>query len=209
METVRITPWPLRVPTAEGGVVHLARTVVMGEGVPTITQTHIILHHPTRTTTRATTAHLLSKVAMAVEGVVSSVSTHLFSQQSWHMGSRGRGRMQSYQVRCPFNCPHCPPRRQYPNPQPFTHSNRLPRDQGTPQHSQTSSSHHYTNTYANPTHSYTSNHHNTNQPTTSTAQNLHYQPQPQPVPRQRGTTNRCARFQPRRLRQLHVRRKLL
>ena len=67
MEVVRITPSLLRVPRAEGGVVHRAGTVVMGEGVPTTTQTQIILHRPDRTTTRATMAHL-SKVAMAVEG---------------------------------------------------------------------------------------------------------------------------------------------
>ena len=70
METVRITPWPLLVPTAEGGVVHQAGTVVMREGVPTIFQIQTNLHPPTttRTTTRATTTHLISKVAMAVEG---------------------------------------------------------------------------------------------------------------------------------------------
>ena len=70
MEVVRITPSLLRVPRAEGGVVHQAGTVVMREGVPTIFQIQTNLHPPTttRTTTRATTAHLISKVAMAVEG---------------------------------------------------------------------------------------------------------------------------------------------
>ena len=70
MEVVRITPSLLRVPRAEGGVVHQAGTVVMREGVPTIFQIQTNLHPPTttRTTTRATTTHLISKVAMAVEG---------------------------------------------------------------------------------------------------------------------------------------------
>ena len=136
-------PSPLQVQTAEEGVVHQARNrTVMGEGVPkrhnnTIHPNQCIHNTDTKPhdnpTTLVTMVHPPIRVAMAVEGVVSSVSTHPFSQQSWNMGSRGRGRMQSYQIRCPFNCPHCPPRRQYPNPQPFTHSNRLPRDQGTPQ----------------------------------------------------------------------------